>query len=316
VPPAAAAAGSSAVAVSEQAHAAAPPPSQADSWDAVLIRRQARHARRAGNTELALKLLQHGVQQHPQDAHLAVAAASAAAKLGDPQQAMQILGPFLEQQQDSNPYVLVAAAAAYRGLGDVASARHCYKAAAAVDPDNEVVLQAWGVLEGETGGHDAARALFRRALGARPRHMAAYVAWARLEGQAGNVPAARSLHQRANDINPMSVPNLHVSVLVAGAAAAAAATTAGSRLACMCKAARSSHLCRPCMCTHVVTAPVQNCMREVVAHNTRSRQQTPTCPADMTTFGVVKQVKTSHFSFMLLPPTHPCCCSTHVPSCC
>lgn len=191
--------------------AAAPPPHpQAPSKDAILIRRRARAARRAGNAQLALDILQDGLQQHPGDGHLTVAAASAAAKLGLANDALQLISPLL-QQQPNNPQVLTAAAAAFRAKGDLSTARRCYEAAAAAAPTNEVVLQAWGVLEAAAGRADAARALFRQAVAVRPQHMAAYVAWAQLEGQAGNVAAARSLHRQAHDINPMSATNLHVS---------------------------------------------------------------------------------------------------------
>jgi Tfp pilus assembly protein PilF len=192
--------------------AVAPAPSQAPSFDAIQIRRRARDARRAGNPQLALELLEEGLQQYPNDAFLAVAAASAAAKLGAADHALQLLSPFL-QQQPNNANVLTAAAAAYRAKGDLSTARRCYHSAAAAAPTNEVVLQAWGVLEAAAGQSDAARALFRQSAAVQPRHMPAYVAWAQLEVQAGNVQAARSLHQQAHNINPLSVPNLHVSGL-------------------------------------------------------------------------------------------------------
>jgi len=174
-----------------------------------MLRRRARDARRAANPELALELLQEGLQQHPDDPHLAVAAASAAAKLGRADLAMQIISPVL-QLQPNNPHVLTAAAAAHRAKGDLSSARRCYQAAAAAAPTNEVVLQAWGVLEAHAGRADAARALFKQAVAVRRQHMPAYVAWAALERQCGRVQDARAIHRQAHDINPASVPNLHV----------------------------------------------------------------------------------------------------------
>lgn len=185
-------------------------PSTAPSMDAILVRRRARDARRAGNAQLAYDILHEGLQQHPGDTHLTVAAASALAKLGSAEDALQLLSPLLQQQPNS-PQVLTGAAAAYRAKGDLSTARRCYESAAAAAPTNEVVLQAWGVLEATAGRADAARALFRQAAAVRPQHMATYVAWAQMEGQAGNVAAARSVHRQAHDINPLSATNLHVS---------------------------------------------------------------------------------------------------------
>lgn len=184
--------------------------SQAPSKQAILFRRRARDARRSGNIHLAYELLQDGLQQHPGDTHLAVAAASAAAKLGFVDDALQLISPLL-QQQPNNPHVLAAAAAAYQARGDVSTARRCYETAAAAAPASEVILQAWGVLEASAGRADAARALFKQAVALRPQHMPAYVAWAHMEAQAGNVQAARALHREAHDANPLSAPNLHVS---------------------------------------------------------------------------------------------------------
>jgi tetratricopeptide (TPR) repeat protein len=183
---------------------------QAPSKQAILFRRRARDARRAGNAHLAYELLREGLQQHPSDTHLTVAAASAAAKLGLVDDALQLISPVL-QQQPNNPYVLAAAAAAYQARGDVTTARRCYETATAAAPANEVILQAWGVLEASAGRADAARALFKQAIAMRPQHMPTYVAWANMEAQAGNVQEARALHREAHDANPMSAPNLHVS---------------------------------------------------------------------------------------------------------
>lgn len=191
---------------------AATAPSLAPSKEAVLFRRRARDARRAGDPRLAYKVLQEGLQQHPDDAYLTVAAASAAARLGLAEEALQLISPLL-QQQPNNPHVLAAAAAAYRARGDFNTARRCYESAAAAAPANEVILQAWGLLEAAAGRADAARALFKQSIALKPRHMPAYVAWAHMEGQAGNVQAARALHREAHDVNPLSVPNLHVSAL-------------------------------------------------------------------------------------------------------
>lgn len=182
-----------------------------DASSSAGIRYKARAARLSGNLQLASSILLHGVQQYPDDYHLAAAAASTAAKLGDAAQALHILSPAL-QEQPHNVRLLTAAAAAYSAQKDFAAARRCYQLAAAAHPTNYIVLSAWGVMEASVGDAAAAVSMFKQALAIKPAHVPAYVAWARVEAARGRVKEARHLHQQAHLVAPRHVPNIHVSI--------------------------------------------------------------------------------------------------------
>lgn len=175
----------------------------------VAIKRAAKSAQLSGQLHHALALLQQGLQKFPEDAQLAVAAATIHSKLGRHAQAVSVLEAALDADPRSS-HLATALATAYGRAGDAGAARTLFQRAVAASPKNPIILQSWGVMEAAAGQHDAARDLFASAAAAQPLHVPTYTAWARLEAQLGRTRPARRLFRQGAEANARNAPNLLV----------------------------------------------------------------------------------------------------------